>query len=296
MGSPDPREVRSAFVTDVGRVRSANQDACAEVLGAAGTRLLVVADGMGGHAGGEVASRIAIEAIGEWFENGGGGNGEMLREAFEAANERVFRMGSDAPHLRGMGTTGVALLLGPGAAAWVAHVGDSRAYRLREGRMEVLTEDHSWVGEEVRNHRLTPEEAEVHPRRSALLRSIGVDPEVDVDVTPVPVESGDRFLLCSDGLWGEVDDETIAFVMASDDPEDSVRRLVELANDHGGRDNVTVQVVAVPTAGDTLELPPMPRRAPPQRRNDWSAGVIAALAVGVMLVGALLWLALGMSS
>ncbi len=293
MASPDLREVRTASLTDVGRVRSANQDVCAEFVGAAGTRLLVVADGMGGHAGGEVASRTAVEAIGEWFENGDGGNGEMLREAFEAANERVYRMAAESPHLHGMGTTGVALLLGPGPAGWVAHVGDSRAYRLRRGRMELLTQDHSWVGEEIRNKRLTPEEAEVHPHRSALLRSIGVDPEVEVDVTPVPVESGDRFLLCSDGLWGEVDEETIAFVMASDDPEVSVRRLVELANDNGGRDNVTVQMVVVPASVDTLPLPPIPQREPPPRRSGWGARRISALVIGGVLVAALLWLALG---
>ena len=292
MGSPDLREVRTASHTDVGRVRSENQDACAEFIGAGGTRLLVVADGMGGHAGGEVASRTAIEAIGEWFENGGGADGERLREALEAANERVYRMSEESPQLRGMGTTGVALLLGPGAAAWVAHVGDSRAYRLRRGRIELLTEDHSWVGEEVRNKRLTPEEAEVHPRRSALLRSIGVDPDVEVDVTPVPVESGDRFLLCSDGLWGEVDEETIAFAMATDDPEVSVRRLVELANDHGGRDNVTVQLVVVPAGADTLPLPPLPRREPAPRRG-WGVGTVSALVVGGLLLVALLWLALG---
>ncbi len=164
---------------------------------------------------------------------------------------------------------------------------------LRRGRMELLTQDHSWVGEEIRNKRLTPEEAEVHPHRSALLRSIGVDPEVEVDVKPVPVESGDRFLLCSDGLWGEVDEETIAVVMANDDPETSARRLVELANDNGGRDNVTVQMVVVPAGADTLPLPPMPRREPPPRGSGWGAGAISALVVGGLLVAALLWLALG---
>ena len=147
----------------------------------------------------------------------------------EAANERVFRMSVESPHLRGMGTTGVALLLGPAGAAWVAHVGDSRAYRLRQGRIELLTEDHSWVGEEVRARRLTPEEAEVHPRRSALLRSIGVDPEVEVDVTPVPIESGDRFLLCSDGLSGVVPHAEITATIAREAPDDAARLLIERA-------------------------------------------------------------------
>ncbi len=133
----------------------------------------------------------------------------------------------------------------------------------------------------------------MHPHRSALLRSIGVDPEVEVDVKPVPVASGDRFLLCSDGLWGEVDEETIAFVIANDDPESSVRRLVELANDNGGRDNVTVQVVVVPAGVDTLPLPSMPRRGPPPRRSGWGAGAISVLVVGGLLVAALLWLTLG---
>ena len=141
MGSLDLREVRTASFTDVGRVRSANQDACAEFLGAAGSRLLVVADGMGGHAGGEVASRTAVDAIGEWFENGGGGDGDMLREAFEAANERVFRMSAESPHLRGMGTTGVGLWVGADGRGFVVNVGDSRAYRLRNDVIEQITDN-----------------------------------------------------------------------------------------------------------------------------------------------------------
>ena len=287
----------TASLTNVGRVREANQDACAEFLTADGMRLLVVADGMGGHAGGEVASKTAIDAIGETFQNGGGSDPEdLLREALEAANATVYKMGSEVPDLFGMGTTGVALLVTASGAAWVAHVGDSRAYLLHDGELEAITADHSWVAEEVRQGRLTPEEAEVHPKRNALIRSLGVDSEVQVEVNQIEIASGDRLLLCSDGLWGEVDDQTIAAVLASEDPKDSVQTLVALANEAGGHDNVTVQILAMPGAVDTMRLPPLTaealermRRRRPRRR--WLKLVLVA---GVVAAGAVLaWLGLG---
>jgi len=221
-----------------------NQDVCGE-FSSATHRLLVVADGMGGHSGGETASRLALETIGTTFDAGFDDPAEMLREAFHAANLEIHRMGTENTALHGMGTTGVALLLGPGRRAWVAHVGDSRAYRLRDGELHQITEDHSWVSQEVRNHRITAVEADNHPMKNVLLRSIGVSDRVEVSVSPIEIHAGDRFLLCSDGLWGEVPSESIAEILAGEEPGSAVQMLVDLANDCGGSDNITVQVALI---------------------------------------------------
>lgn len=286
----------TASLTHVGRVREANQDSCAEFLSERGMRLLVVADGMGGHAGGEVASKTAVDSMGETLQNGVGDPEDLLREAFEAANAAIFKMASEVPDLYGMGTTGVAVLVASDGAAWVAHVGDSRAYLLHDGEFAPITDDHSWVAEEVRQGRLTEEEAEVHPKRNALLRSLGVDPDVQVDVNQIEIAAGDRVLLCSDGLWGELDDQSIAGVLASEEPKDCVYTLVGLANESGGRDNVTVQVLAMPGAVNTMRLPPltaealerMRRRRP---RSRWLALVLAAGAAAA--TAGWLWLGSG---
>jgi protein phosphatase len=231
-------------------VRSANQDICADFENESGYRLLVVADGMGGHSGGETASRLALETIGQIFDSGFDDPDAMLENAFQAANNRIHQVGSTDPTLHNMGTTGVALLLGSENAGWVAHIGDSRAYRLRDGRFDRITEDHSWVSEEVRHGRITADEAKTHAMRNVLLRSIGIEPDVEVTVSTIDLRSGDRFLLCSDGLWGEVEDESIAEILAREDPADAVRLLVDLANENGGSDNVTVQVAALIGADD----------------------------------------------
>jgi serine/threonine protein phosphatase PrpC len=284
----------TASLSHVGRVRTINQDDCAEFVKPDGMQLLVVADGMGGHLGGEVASRTAVEAIGESIQNGSGAPAEMLERAFNAANRRVFDLAAEEAELHGMGTTGVAILLDPSGAAWVAHVGDSRAYRLRGGRLERITDDHSWVFNEMQNMRLTPEEAKVHPHRNALMRAIGVDPEVDVDVTQIDLAAGDRLLLCSDGLWNEVDEETMATVLAEQEPKDCVQRLVHLANEAGGNDNVTVQVALLPSTFTASAPPPAagPSIAmwPPSAQHRTRLGIAAAL----LAASALVWLALSL--
>ena len=282
----------TASHSHVGRVRTINQDDCAEFVKQDGMQLLVVADGMGGHLGGEVASRTAVEAIGESILNGSGDPENMLERAFDAANQRVFDRASEEAELHGMGTTGVALLLDPSGAAWVAHVGDSRAYLLRGGRLERITDDHSWVFHEMQNKRLTPEQARVHPNRNALLRAIGVDPEVDVDVIQIDLVGGDRLLLCSDGLWNEVDDKTIGTVLADLEPKACVQRLVDLANDAGGHDNVTVQVALLPNSFAAVRAPATPgpslAKWPRPRQRRTLLGVVAAL----LAVSAVVWLAL----
>jgi protein phosphatase len=245
MSSIRPRQVQIASRSDVGRARSVNQDVCGEFENAEGYHLLAVADGMGGHLGGETASRLALETVGRVFDRDFGEPDTLLTRAFRAANDEIYRVGASDPALHGMGTTGVAILIGPRDEGWVAHIGDSRAYRLRDGRFDQITEDHSWVHEEVRRGRITDDEAREHPMKNVLLRSIGVGPNVEVTLTPIDLKSQDRFLLCSDGLWGEVGDRAIAEALARESPCKAVGELVDLANAHGGSDNVTVQVAAL---------------------------------------------------
>lgn len=246
MSNPNSLRASTASQSHVGQVRSANQDVCGEFSDKRGRQLLVVADGMGGHAGGETASRLALEAIGEIFGAGFEDPVAMLRDALEGANAKIHQVGNADPDLNNMGTTAVALLIGVGETFSIAHVGDSRAYRMRAGRLQQITEDHSWVGEEVRQNRLAAEDAESHPMKNVLLRSLGVAPEVEISVMSQPLLPGDRFMLCSDGLWGEVGPTAIGEIMARSDAPTAVRDLVDLANRNGGSDNVTVVVAIVP--------------------------------------------------
>jgi protein phosphatase len=286
----------TASLTDIGRVRSTNQDCCAEFEDDRGYRLLIVADGMGGHRGGEVASRTVVETVGEVFRRGVGDPAETLHRAFLAANGRVHELASQDLDLSGMGTTGVALLLGPSHTAWIAHVGDSRLYRLRGGRLELLTEDHSWVYEEVRRQRLTPEEAAEHPRKNVLTRSLGVEASVRVDVASTDVDAGDRFLLCSDGLWGEVPADQIAQLLGSEAPARAVQSLVALANRCGGPDNITVQVACMSDPGNAAASRQLREEVWPEPAADdagWHRGrrfaALALAAAAGLLAAALMW-------
>ena len=233
-------------LTDPGSVRTSNQDACAQFTDPArGMHLLVVADGMGGHLGGEEASRIAITSMGEVFNRGEGDPQRLLREAFDRANAGVFEAAIGNPELAGMGTTAVALLFAPEDRIWVAHVGDSRAYRLRQNRFKQLTRDHSVVGALLRMGHITEEEARVHPQRNEILRAIGTQDQVEVDIASAEYQPGDRYLLCSDGLSGMLADPEIARVLAESEPSTAVRELVRMANESGGTDNITVQIAVV---------------------------------------------------
>jgi len=294
MTEPGAHGILAASLTDVGLRRATNQDSFGEFERAAGTRLWVVADGMGGHRGGETASRVAVETMGRVFGDAAEGTTppDLLRAAFERANAEVHGLARRTPELAGMGTTGVALLLHD-AAAWVGHVGDSRAYRMRGGRLEALTQDHSLVAELQRRGFVTAEEAAVHPRRNEVLRSIGIEPEVEVDLTALAVEPGDRFLLCSDGLCGVVPDDEIAPVLSSETPEHAARRLVDLAIARGAPDNVTVQVVAVGDAAPARTSAPVPAVA--RRRGVRRVALTAALTAALLLAALLLLLASGLS-
>jgi protein phosphatase len=253
--------VELASKTDIGQVRSANEDSCDHFDRADGSRLLVVADGMGGHRGGATASLTAVATISEVFEQDTSSDREdMLHRAIEAANERIYALAQGDPELEGMGTTVVAFLLDPRQRGCVAHVGDSRAYRYRRGRLEPLTIDHSVVAEMHRRGLISADEAAVHPRRNEILRSVGVLPQVDVETAAVEVFPGDRFVLCSDGLSGVVSDDEIAAIMQSQSPEEAVEALVQLANERGGPDNITVQVLSIPaseTEGDPEATAPV---------------------------------------
>lgn len=245
-----PGRIATAEGTDVGRVRATNQDACATFRGAGGATLLVTADGMGGHRGGEVASRLAVEAVGSAFEGASEPSGGLLRATLEAANARILQVSLERSEVAGMGSTGVALLLADDGRGWIANVGDSRVYRLRDERLEPLTRDHSLVAELVEAGAIRPDEARVHPRRNELRRALGVGREVEIDLDGIRVHAGDRYLVCSDGLWGCVPDDEIASVLGGLAPEEAVRALIERANAAGGPDNITVQVAVVPTGAD----------------------------------------------
>lgn len=289
MSFPEPDEFVTGGMSDIGQVREVNQDYCGEFDDPESKRrLLIVADGMGGHLGGEVASRMAVETAAEIFRAGGGDPDELLRRAFEVANERVHKAAQEDMELAGMGTTGVCLLFEPEGRGWVAHVGDSRAYRLRGGRLEQITEDHSVVGALIRMGHISEEEARMHPQRNEILRAIGTNDEVEVQVTQLDLEPGDVYLLCSDGLSGLVPDAEIESVLNRLEPQDAVRTLVQMANLEGGNDNITVQIARVPgeprekaRTTEVIVAPEIGERTGPPAWV-WIAGI--------GLVGVLAWL------
>jgi protein phosphatase len=224
--------------TDVGRVRTGNEDGYLvdDAIG-----LIALADGMGGHQGGEVASATALEALRAAVRSG-----RPLRDAVVDANEAVYRKSQTDPSLAGMGTTLTAGTIAAGDTFIVAHVGDSRAYLLREGELRRITTDHSHVQELVDDGRLTDDEAAVHPMRNIVTRSVGSEESVDVDVFPVSLQDHDRLVLCSDGLTDMVhEDEIAAELRREPDPTVCAQKLIDRANAAGGVDNITVVIVAV---------------------------------------------------
>jgi PPM family protein phosphatase len=239
----DRTALRWGGATHVGRVRTLNED---HFVARPDENLWVVADGMGGHNGGEIASEIASETVGRAFVHR---SIDGLIEAVETANAAVYDAGVEDPELTGMGTTVVALAVVDHEATEVlaiANVGDSRCYRYADGELDQVTTDHSLVAEMVREGSLSPEEAAVHPQRNIVTRVLGVHDDVPVDVFAVDPYPGDRYVLCSDGLFNEVPERGIASVLrAIADPNEAAEELVHLAVDGGGRDNITVVVVDV---------------------------------------------------
>jgi protein phosphatase len=211
--------------------------------------LLVVADGMGGARGGEVASRLAVEALLRAYREGKGGSVlPVLAEALQTANREVHRENLKDPNLAGMGTTCTAAVV-CGSELFVAHVGDSRAYLVRKGSIRQLTRDHSLVAYLVEEKSLTPEEARVDPRRNLVTRSLGLSADVEVDAFAVEsgIGPGDTLLLCSDGLHGSVDDHELARAASGRDLAQVCQELIALANGAGGTDNITVVLARLET-------------------------------------------------
>jgi protein phosphatase len=259
---------RWGLASDVGRVRAVNQDNALAIEG-----LFAVADGMGGHRGGEVASEVAVRAL---RERAPVLTSIELLEAIHVANDAILDQSNDDPALRGMGTTLCVLALveadGDERLA-IANVGDSRVYLFANGELEQMTDDHSLVAALVREGRLTPEEAEEHPQRNILTRALGIDHEVSVDAWEVPPFVGDRWVLCSDGLFNEVSvDQMAAVLRRLEDPKDAADELVRLANDSGGRDNITVLVVDIVDEEGHAAIAPGGARAEVNGRADGSSG------------------------
>ncbi len=309
------RIVDEAARTDAGRQRRANEDSYF-----ARAPAFAIADGMGGAQAGEVASQIAVESFEQRTEDGN--PEQQLSRTAIAANRRIFELGEGDPSLRGMGTTLTGALVADDEVT-IVHVGDSRAYLMRDDELRQLTRDHSLVEELRRQGRLTSEEAEEHPQRSVVTRALGVEPDVELDVHTHQARSGDLFLLCSDGLTSMVRQDRIREIVAgSDSLRQAGDRLVTEANEMGGRDNITVilfrlggeepaagaveqTMVGAPTVEadtDTHEVeaavapppaerpPDAVRRAPEARRRRFTFKRFVAL---VVVLGALAGLAIG---
>ena len=248
-----------AGATDVGLKRNHNEDA---FLLLPEEQLYCVADGMGGHASGEVASRIAVEEMAEFFRLTGRDEDatwpfkldpartpdqNRLLTGVKLANQRILERAQSDARLKGMGTTIVAASFPKGGReVLVGHVGDSRAYLVRDGRIRQLTEDHSLLNDYLRSHKLTPAEAEAFPHKNVIVRALGMKPQVDVDLVAEPLRDGDVVLLCCDGLSGMVADEDLCEVVRGchGDLRRAARELVDAANEAGGADNITCVLVA----------------------------------------------------
>lgn len=255
-------EIAGAMLTDVGRVRTSNQDAVAFVIPAksesASSRgcLLIVADGMGGHAAGEVASALAVEAVRRVYYSRRGPVPESLMLAFETANRAILERGKQSADCKGMGTTCTALAINEGQV-WLAHVGDSRAYILRNGKLTQLSGDQTLHAQLIREGLLSEEEAKVADGGNVILQALGTS----LDIVPavwdegIPLLEGDILVLCSDGLWNMVDDAAIAEIAARAAPQEACRQLIAAALEAGGYDNVSAGVFAVRAPGGPAAEP-----------------------------------------
>lgn len=273
-----------ASKTDIGR-RQENEDSflalTAQELGGQADGLLIVADGMGGRASGQVASRIAVDAVRDAFTarvDGADDLSAVLAESLRAANTAVYRESTSKPELQGMGTTCVAAAMRDGRA-YFAHLGDSRIYLLRDGGIRRLTEDHSFVAEKIRSGEITEEQARRSRFRNIITRAIGLEASAQPSVGSLELESGDVLLLCSDGLSGPVSDSQIADILcSSSDPDEACACLVSTALKNGGSDNVTVVVAAYGMRSASV------RRAEPKpERTKRSVSWLIPALVGVLL-------------
>jgi PPM family protein phosphatase len=294
---------RSTALSHAGRRRRHNEDAYVVE-----PPLFAVADGMGGAKAGEVASSLAAAALQE--TDGEGSSGEARVAALiQEANRRVFRRATEDRDVSGMGTTMTVALVEDDRVV-IGHVGDSRAYLYREGRLEQLTDDHSLVAELVRSGKLTPEEAEIHPQRAVITRAVGTEPDVDVDTFSIQGAAGDLFLICSDGLTDMLDEEAIREAVEQNRPDlkQTAKALVNAANRVGGEDNITVvffelagdepgeqtedTVVRVADLDDTLDesdAQPVVAVEEARRRGNKTLWILAVLGVLLIAAAAVLW-------
>jgi protein phosphatase len=303
---------RATAVTDTGRRRRRNEDAFV-----CDPPLFAIADGMGGAQAGEVASHLAATSL-RHASHDGPVDEQRVTQLIQDANRSVYERQRDDESTSGMGTT-MTVALVEGEIAHIGHVGDSRAYLVRDHKLEQLTEDHSLVGELIRSGRLSPEEAEAHPHRSVITRVLGTDPDVDVDAFSIETRPGDLFMLCSDGLTSMVDDARILDVIEKHrgNVDATARALVDEANRSGGEDNITVVLFTIATLDDTIELPgtivspapaepvadedtlseldPVPTVSPAsatvttppkKRRFSWRLGLVLVVILVALLAGA----------
>ena len=301
--------MRIGVATHPGRKRRHNEDAYVVE-----PPLFAVADGMGGAKAGEVASGLAASALKDGDADGASGE-DRVTELIQEANRRVFRRATEDRDASGMGTTMTVALVEDDRVVF-GHVGDSRAYLIRDGSIEQLTDDHSLVAELVRSGRLTPEEAEAHPQRSVITRAVGTDPDVDVDTFAIEPAEGDLFLICSDGLTDMVDDRTIidSIEQHRDDLDEAAKALIGAANRVGGDDNITVVFfelgdavedtevtqearadedtlsgIEAEPAVDTAVVPPEEAEALVPKRRGRAIPIVTALAVLLLVAAAVLW-------
>jgi protein phosphatase len=275
--------LRTGSCTDIGKLRDRNEDAVLVK-----DRLFVIADGMGGHRGGDVASSMAVDALADLNLPDQSPMARLVEE-IRNVNRAVLKRGSAEQALRGMGTTLTAIFIEDGTA-YLAHVGDSRAYLLRDGALQQLTEDHTLVQRMVREGKITAEQADHHPQRNILTRAVGVDDELRPEELTMDIHPGDRFVLCSDGLTGMVEEDEIQDILESEaEPQAACERLVEAANRAGGDDNISVIVVDVTNGEDAPDPeavaerpePPAPPKARSIRRRvvTWLVALVVVLAV-----------------
>ena len=239
--------IEVAHLTDIGRKRKHNEDSLGFFNLNDEEVLAIVADGMGGHASGEVASRMAVEIIHDVYskERKDQEVFEALKSAFEVANFTILQKSLEQENLNGMGTTATALVI-KGDQTFVGHMGDSRAYLFRDTTVHQLTKDHSMVNRMVEQGLLSKEEAQRHPQRNVIYKALGVNRDAELDLTgPFSAQGNDIFLLCSDGLTNLVSDEELFKITKDETPKKACEKLIQLANKRGGDDNITVQILKV---------------------------------------------------
>lgn len=238
--------MKSFALTDIGRVRKLNEDMYYN--DPDGIGLYIVADGMGGHQAGEVASALAVKTLSEYVKAHLGDSGlgaaaveNLLRDALVSTNQTVYGLATSQTGYAGMGTTVVACIL-RGGFAHIAHIGDSRAYLVRQREIRQLTTDHSFVQELVSKGRITEAEAADHPRKNVLTRALGTDPAVEIDTTSLKLHEGDTLMLCTDGISNHVDTPELLSLIADNPPDRACREIIALANSRGGFDNMTILI------------------------------------------------------